>query len=371
MRIATGPSQPAPSGNRLEAYEPSSGLSWRMWSGLLIAAAVHVSFLLVAYLRPVPPAKRKLAPILMEVVVKKPTPPPEPVVPPPVVPPPVSPPPPVVPPPPSSNRPLPKELQPVVRENRTSDPAGPAISVPVQPPVPPGPSEPTGLPKGPINLFPKSLAVVMGAPGLNGAVPKAPDRMLKDDRLEEKKGPEFELIPEKGGGYKFDGKNFIAHIKPDGALDFENRFPIGFQKGGTFTFDATDLVMRSKKQDPYAAEKRRFIEFSDKVRTELREKALKEQRETALATLQQQLQDVWNSGRSGAARRRDIYEKWQDCSDDKAEALSRKGRRIIEDFVRTYLPSGSPEAYTAEELQKINAERQGLPSFDPYRSSGR
>lgn len=50
-------------------------------------------------------------------------------------------------------------------------------------------------------------------------------RLLKDERLDVKKAAEFELVPEKGGGFKFEGKNFIAHIKPDGGLAFDNRPP--------------------------------------------------------------------------------------------------------------------------------------------------
>ena len=363
MPIRSGPAQPAPSGSRLEAYD---GVSWRMRGALVAAGILHAAFLLLAYLRPLPPPPPKSRPIFMDVVVKTPPPPVPPPVPP--VPPPVTPPT-VVPPvkaPPESSRPLPKDLQPVKRD-RDSDPSGPAIVVPVQPPTPPGPPEPPGeLPKGPINLFPKSLATVMGAPGATGPVPKGPDRLLGDDRLKEKKAAEFELVPEKGGGFKFEGKNFIAHIKPDGGLAFDNRFPIGFQKGGTFSFDLTDLAMRGKKQDPYAAEKRRFIEFSEQMRTDMRNKALKEQRENALTTLSQQLHDLWSSGRAGTARRREIYELWEDCSDDKNETLGRKGRRIIEDFIRTSLPAESPEAFTPEELERINKTRQGLPPFNPY-----
>jgi hypothetical protein len=362
MRMSTAPADPAVSGSRLEAYE---GTGWRMRSAVALACLLHVGFLLFAYLRPLPPPARKSKPIIMDVVVKKPPPP---------VPPPPEPPKPPTPQPPTRTvqptvaptRPLPRELQPVKRDT-AADTASPAIEVPVQPPTPPGPPEPSGpLPKGPINLFPKSLVGVVGGPGVNGPVPKGPDRLLKDERLEEKKAPDFELVPEKGGGFRGEGKNFIAHIKSDGSITFDNRFPIGFNKGGTFSFDITDLAMRGKKQDPYAAEKRRFLEFSEQVRTDLRNKALKASRETALATLGQQLHDLWNSGRSAASRRHELYEKWEDCSDDKGETLGRKGRNAIEDFIKTYLPAGSPDAFTDEELDKIASQRQGLPPFDPY-----
>ena len=339
-----------------------------MRSAVFVALAVHVVFLLVAYFRPLPPQRVKKAPIAMKIVARpKPPEPPKPEVTPPTPPKPEPPPPAATPQPkPQASRPLPRELQPV-KPSGPSEPQSPAISVPVQPPSPQ--PEPTGeIPKGPINLFPKSIGSVVGVPGINAAIPKGPDRLLKDERLEEKKAPEFELQPEKGGGYKFEGKNFIAHIKPDGGIEFENRFPIGFQKGGTFSFDITDLAMRGKGQDPYLAEKRRFLSFSEKVRNDLRKKATDAANEDSLARLSQQLRLVWDSGMSASAKRRDIYEKWVDCSDDKADTMGRKGRRIIEDFIRSRMPAGGGDAYTDEELQKIASERQGLPPFDPYRS---
>jgi hypothetical protein len=355
MHSSSGLVGPALSGSRLEAYDASAV---RIGSGLLIAVLLHTGFLIYAYLRPMPPVIKRSRPIVMEVLTKPkpPAPPPE-----------------VLPPPPSTpnpsrqpaSRPLPRELQPVPRKDETPDPRSSAIVVPVQPAAPPE-AGPPGMPKGPIDLFPKNLGAIVGGPAPGAAIPKGPDRLFKDERLEEKKEPPFEIVPEKGGGFKCETPNFVAHIKPDGALSFDNRFPIGFQKGGTFTFDLTDLAMRGKKQDPYAAEKRRFIEFSDKLRSDLRKKALQEYHEQALTTLAEQLSAIWGSSRSAAARRRELYEKWADCSDDGSDHLGRKGRHAVEDFIRGHLPKSGPDGYTDEELGKIAGERQGLPPFDPY-----
>lgn len=349
---------PSLSGGRLEAYDASAV---RTGGGLLIALLLHSGFLLYAYLHPPPPKPKKSPPIVMEVVTKKSKPPEKP--------PEVIPPPPLPPPAAASNRPvqrpLPRELLPVPRKSEVPDPNSSAIVVPDQPPPPPD-APPPGLPKGPIDLFPKSLGAIVGAPAANAPIPKGPDRLFKDERLEEKKEPKFELIPDKGGGYRSETPNFIAHIKPDGSLSFENRFPIGFQKGGTFSFDLTDLVMRGKKQDPYAAEKRKFMEFSDKLRNELRKKAQAEAQTQAMSSFNEQLAAIWNSGRSAAARRRELYEKWADCSDDQGDRLGRKGRHAVEDFIRGHLPRGTSFAYTEEELAKIASEREGLPQFDPY-----
>lgn len=204
-------------------------------------------------------------------------------------------------------------------------------------------------------------------------MPKAPDRLLKDERLEEKKEPPFELIPVKGGGFRAETRNFIAHIAKDGTLRFENRFPIGFQKGGTFSFDLTDLITRGKNQDPYYSEKRRFVDFSEEKRAELRRKWAQESSEKGLATLEDQLSTIWQSSKSAALRRREIYDKWADCSDGSAgeDGMGRKGRRAIEAFIRTHLPQGSSDAYTSDELSHIAGERGSLPPFDPYRTGAR
>ena len=72
-------------------------------------------------------------------------------------------------------------------------------------------------------------------------------------------------------------------------------------------------------------------------------------------------------------RRREIYEKWADCSDGSAgeDSMGRKGRRAIETFIRTHLPEGNSDAYTSDELSRIAGERAGLPPFNPYRSGSR
>jgi hypothetical protein len=254
----------------------------------------------------------------------------------------------------------------VPRSDESKDSQSSAIVVPPQPPGPPEKGPPAGVPKGPIDLFPKTLGSIVGGPAPGAPIPKGPDRLFKDERLEEKKAPAFELIPEKGGGFRAETKTFIAHIKPDGSLSFDNRFPIGFEKGGTFSFDLTDLAMRGKKQDPYAAEKRRFIEFSEKTRNELRKKHLQETQDHAIESLSGELASIWSSGRSAATRRRELYEKWADCAEEKEDRMGRRGRHTVEDFIRGHLPKGSSDGFSDDELAAINSERKGLSPFDPY-----
>ena len=102
----------------------------------------------------------------------------------------------------------------------------------------------------------------------------------------------------------------------------------------------------------------------------MKRKAMQDSMEKGLATLGEDLNAMWGASRSAASRRREIYEKWADCSDGGAgeDRLGRKARRAIEEFIRTHLPQGSSDAYTADELTRIAGERSGLPPFDPYRT---
>ena len=109
-------------------------------------------------------------------------------------------------------RPLPSLLRPVQKDQdtRKEDPQSPAVVLPQQPEqeVKPGPQKP-------LNLFDTgSMSRALGGNGSGalGPPPKTPNRLLKDERLDEKKEEEFQLVPEKGGGFKYDGPNFVAHI---------------------------------------------------------------------------------------------------------------------------------------------------------------
>ncbi|MCS6912120.1 MAG: hypothetical protein NZ890_02660 [Myxococcota bacterium] len=327
--------------------------------GLLGALLLHGALLVMAYLAPdhPPPPRRRV--IDMEVIRR--TPPPQE---PPRVPQrelPVA---------PRAQRPLPSLLRPVPRPQGVQDePDSPAAVLPEQPE--PQPGDKPAMPKGPIDLFHrKSLSEAIGGPGVDAPIPKGPNRLFKDERLEEKKEAEFHLVPERGGGFKFNGPNFTAHIAADGTLTFKDKFPIGFQRGQTgFSFDLTDLAMRGQKQDPYAAEKRRFEEFSRPLREELRRKKRDGMLDMALNTLPAELAEIWQSSRPAAVRRRELFEKWVEAADDRegTDSQGQRARRLIEEFIRRHLPLGSPHAYTEEELRRFALMREGLPAFDPYR----
>lgn len=352
------------SGQRDAAGEPDGHeiLSRRMWVAMLLALGIHLGLLLWAYLQPPVPMPNRRRVVIMDVVKTPPKPAPKPEPPKPTPPEPEEP-------KTAPSRPLPSLLQPVPRKGPQEE-KSPAIEVPVQPPAPSTPTPEQKGPRGPIQLFPSNLGGTVGPGGPGAVIPKGPNRMLKDERLDVKKEPDFVLVPEKGGGFRYDGKNFNAHIAADGTLTFDDRGPIGVQKGGTFSFDLTDLAMRGHKQDPYAPEKRRFVEFSQKLRDDLHGKGQQTGQDGALLALPGELDEIWTTTKPAAVRRREIFEKWVDVADDKdgAGSSGQKARRMIESYVRKHMPQGTALSYTAEELARFAESRDGLPTFEPYRS---
>lgn len=347
-----------------QAAEPDarSVLPWRAWLAMFLALLLHTGLLLWAYFLPSVAARRKPQVIAMDVVRRAP----------PESPPAVRPPAPVEEPKPP--RPVYRSAASVLRPVERPDSMVPSEAV-VLPKEPEGPKEAAPRPGGPVVLLPgtyKSLGGsdpgAGGSGGSTGAKPQ--NRLLKDERLEEKKEPEFPLVKEKGGGFKYDGSHFTAHIGPDGSVKIDDRGPFGFQKGGTISFDFTDMIMRGKKQDPYGAEKRRFLEATEKLRNDLR-RVQKESATTdagALAALGAELDELWASGRPAAVRRREIFERWCEYADDDSVGAP-KALRIIESFVHKHMPAGSALAYTPEELRRFAQSREGRAVFDPYHSA--
>ena len=80
--------------------------------------------------------------------------------------------------------------------------------------------------------------------------------------------------------------------------------------------------------------------------------------------LQGQLRRIWeNEGQPAVQRRRLIFEQWAEVDESGGGGGARE---VIEQFVRDNLPSGSEDAYPADELRRLNATLRGGARFAPY-----
>lgn len=161
---------------------------------------------------------------------------------------------------------------------------------------------------------------------------------------------------------------FETTVLPDGSIRFRDRGVTLNRLGADF--DVNDFVERLHGRSAYRFEQG---EIAEATRTARVNQALVYRRQTseqALAALPELLAAVWKESRlDAAARRRTVFQLWDECAEqgpaDVVEASAR-ARATITDFIRRQLPAGSPDAFTAAELQSLNARRSSTARFSPY-----
>jgi hypothetical protein len=132
--------------------------------------------------------------------------------------------------------------------------------------------------------------------------------------------------------------------------------------------DITDAILRALGQDPYRVQKARFLAATFEVRMKLAAAAQKEDVFTSLDRLPAALADLWRDARYSVHERRQVlFELWREA--DKPPD-GPQARIIIVAFIRRELPCGSPDAYTAAELQNNRSDATGQ-RFSPYGDCGR
>ncbi len=285
--------------------------------------------------------------------------------------------------------PLPPEPpKPALRDRRDLQEAHPqATPEPLkretpEPPASPNPAD--TRPPGKVDLTLHALpggpdSAVSIAPGTGtfgdtlGPGGKKPWKMRGDagnpltGKLTDEPEDRFPLKPIGGGEYEYKGKAFHARIARDGRVNFDDKSVRDF-KGLSGGFDITDMLMRAKGNDPYRAEKQAFMLQTEGMRKKMAQAALKERVNASLANLPAHLDAIWRDPRrSPEQRRRTLYEMWKDGAESDLEAIDAASSAcdIVETFVRRYLPQGSDDGYSEEELAMLN--RGQKKKFQPYR----
>ncbi len=283
--------------------------------------------------------------------------------------------------------PRPQPLKNTQRQDKREQEPPPTVTPPPSQPQPPPPTSSLSMrPSAPVDLNRHGLggvvvnngAVSGGEGGPAGTIGASPPRKPWKPRgdagdpilgkLAEEKEERFPLKLE-SDGYHYDGPSFSAKIAMDGHVSFDDHAIRDF-KGLSGGFDITDLAMKGHHQDPYRYEKEKFMDTTSKLRAELTARARKERLESSLAALPAHLEQIWSDASHPARERRGVlYAMWREAagSDDEVGAAGRKARATIEAFIRDRLPEGSPDAFTDDELRRLNA-RAGAVKFEPYRA---
>jgi hypothetical protein len=228
-------------------------------------------------------------------------------------------------------------------------------------------------------------SIVEPLPGIAVAPPAPPgsgahrDLFAPSVRLPERKPgalPLPGLQRDAEGGYVYRDSNFSARIAPDGQVELHDKGDVTLLGEGAqgnqamFGFDLGDLAMKAAGDDPYRADKAKFMAQTRAFRQQLCDQNRKEELQRALWDLKRDLAAIWREehGRVAEVKRR-VFDLWDTCAED-GDAdqlkLSAMARATIVAFIRERLPAGGPDAFGPEELIALNARRRSKRPFAPY-----
>jgi hypothetical protein len=175
-----------------------------------------------------------------------------------------------------------------------------------------------------------------------------------------------------GGGRKHASDGLVkSEVAEDGTIESISDPPALSVQGLGGSFDLTDPVMRALGMQPYEARRRKLMDRTRAQRMEMASSARARRLRQSLRHTHRDLAALWARNALPPARRRAlIFQLWDECAErgpGEVVATSRAVRATIETFVRKRLPAGSPDAFTAAELERLNARRSSSAAFSPYR----
>jgi hypothetical protein len=167
-----------------------------------------------------------------------------------------------------------------------------------------------------------------------------------------------ELKPSGRGTYTADKETFTARVAADGSVELRDK---------PRELDWQDRMMLSQGADPYARNKLALLDRTRGQRVALGERHRREQLGRATALMLRNIDRLWAMTTDLAARKEGLFELWDDCAETGSEELVEAGaaaRRLVVGAIRGRLRDG--DAYTAEELARLNARRRSTAMFSPY-----
>jgi hypothetical protein len=209
--------------------------------------------------------------------------------------------------------------------------------------------------------------------------------------------------------YADPARRFVAQIELDGTVNFADRWRrVDARTGGrrsergraggvpaegmlraTAPFSGaqvsgpTEWALRARGHDPTASAKAAWLRRSESFRARLALAWHRELLRARVATLPARLEALWSdTSRPAEQRRALLFAQWDECDEPVAVAVATRAttgtlardrrraaavaRAVIERFVRSELPPGSPDAYPPAQLHALNADRLSEQQFDPY-----
>jgi len=174
------------------------------------------------------------------------------------------------------------------------------------------------------------------------------------------------LKPVGRGRFHNHEESFDVDIAPDGSVAIHDAPLIKFE-GLMIRFDVTDMIMRARGEDPYARAKLHFLDRTRDERAELGRRNRAELLSRSLVQVRAQIDRLWAVTPDPAGRREGLFELWDDCAevgDAELVAGAVAARRFVIGVIRGRLRG--TDAYTDDELARLNARRRSTGRFAPY-----
>jgi hypothetical protein len=174
---------------------------------------------------------------------------------------------------------------------------------------------------------------------------------------------EVELKEQKDGTYTSDKKTYTARVNRDGTVDLKDKG--NWQQKSLFhaEFDVTDAFMRSQGHDPYASEKRKFLDRTREQRVEIGKRYRLEQLGQSAKLMANNLATLWATTSDPAKRKDELLALWDECAEVGDDALVEGGaaaRRLLINWVHA-----KKVVFTTDELAAFAKRKKSKATFAP------
>jgi len=167
-----------------------------------------------------------------------------------------------------------------------------------------------------------------------------------------------DLQPSGGGTYRAEQRTFTTKVDADGSAHLEDK---------PDELDSQDRLMLHMGIDPYARNKLALLDRTRDQRAGVGQRHRHAQLAHAAELMQRNIDRLWAMAPGLAARKRGLFELWDDCAETGSDELVAGGAaacRLVIGAIRARLRGA--DAYTAAELAQLNAIRRSTAMFAPY-----
>jgi len=132
--------------------------------------------------------------------------------------------------------------------------------------------------------------------------------------------------------------------------------------------DIAAYLQRKYIGDPFASRKLKMLDGTRAERAEAGTVQRAEQLDRSAELMATHLEALWRTTTDPAARRRALFELWDECAegDDAAGAAGDRARAMVIGWIRARLPVGEPGALSAADIAALDAHRASRQHFAPY-----